>query len=216
MDIAAQLAKNAPLVAALVLIFTFLMMLTAFSSLAIAGLTLLLNIASVGAAYGLVVLVFQDGLGAGLLGFTKNGGITSWVPLFMFVILFGISMDYHVFVVSRVKEAHSRGLTTAQAIREGVISSVGVITNAAVVMIAVAAIFGMTPELSMKETGLGMAAAVLIDGTLVRTVLLPAWMHLLGEANWLMPRWLGWLPVTPLAEHATKATPTDEPISADL
>jgi uncharacterized membrane protein YdfJ with MMPL/SSD domain len=215
-DTTAQLAKTAPLVAAFVLIFTFLMMLTAFSSLTIAGLTLLLNIASVGAAYGLVVLVFQDGLGAGLLGFTKNGGITSWVPLFMFVILFGISMDYHVFVVSRVKEAHSRGLTTAQAIREGVISSAGVITNAAVVMIAVAAVFGMTPELSMKEAGLGMAAAVLIDATLVRTVLLPACMHLLGEANWLMPRWLGCLAVTPLAEHASKAMPTDEPVSADL
>jgi uncharacterized membrane protein YdfJ with MMPL/SSD domain len=212
-DTAAQLARTAPLVAAFVLIFTFLMMLTAFRSLTIAGLTLLLNIASIGAAYGLVVLVFQDGLGAGLLGFTKNGGITSWVPLFMFVILFGISMDYHVFVVSRVKEAHSRGLTTAQAIRDGVTSSAGVITSAAVVMIAVAAVFGMTPELSMKEAGLGMAAAVLIDATLVRTVLLPACMRLLGEANWLMPRWL---PVAPLAEHASKAPPTDEPVSADL
>ncbi len=215
-DTAAQLAKTAPLVAAFVLIFTFLMMLMAFSSVTIAGLTLLLNIASVGAAYGLVVLVFQDGLGAGLLGFSKNGGITSWVPLFMFVILFGISMDYHVFVVSRVREARDRGLTTAQAIREGVTSSAGVITNAAVVMIAVAAVFGMTPELSMKEAGLGMAAAVLIDATIVRTVLLPACMHLLGEANWLLPRWLGWLPATPLAEHASTATPAGKPVSADL
>jgi uncharacterized membrane protein YdfJ with MMPL/SSD domain len=199
-DSAAQFTRTAPLVASFVLVFTFLMMLTAFRSVTIAGLTLVLNIASVGAAYGLVVLTFQDGLGAGLLGFTKNGGITSWVPLFMFVILFGISMDYHVFVVSRVREAHDRGLPTREAIRTGVTGSARVVTSAAAVMIAVAGVFGLTPELSMKEAGLGMAAAILIDATIVRAVLLPACMRLLGEANWYLPRWLNWLPAARLTE----------------
>ena len=135
----------------------------------------------------------------------------------MFVILFGISMDYHVFVVSRVREARDRGLATSEAIRVGVTSSAGVVTSAAIVMIAVAAVFGLTPELSMKEAGLGMAAAVLIDATIVRAVLLPACMRVLGDANWYLPRWLNWLPAARLTEVGVpEPMPPAERIAADF
>lgn len=189
-----QLSKSIPLVAGFVLLLTLLMMLVSFRSLTIAGLTLLLNLVSVGTAYGVVVLVFQYGWGAGLLGFTSTGGITSWVPMFMFVILFGLSMDYHVFIVSRIREAYDRGLATAEAIKSGIRSSAGVVTSAAVVMVAVAGVFGTLPQLSMKEAGVGMATAVLVDATLIRAVLLPAMLRLLGERSWYLPRWLSWLP----------------------
>ncbi|MCT2589306.1 MMPL family transporter [Streptomyces sp. N2-109] len=189
-----HLSGSAPWVAGFVLLFTFGVMLFSFRSLVIAGFTLVLNLLSVGAAYGIVVVVFQYGWGEGPLGFTSTGGIASWVPLFMFVFLFGLSMDYHVFVVSRIREGHDRGLTTDKAIEYGVRSTAGAVTGAAVVMVAVAGVFGMMPQLSMKESGVGMATAVLVDATLIRVVLLPATMKLLGEWNWYVPNWLRWLP----------------------
>ena len=193
-DYSKQLSARFPLVAAFVLVLTLVMMLLAFRSLLIACLTLALNLLSVGAAYGVIVAVFQYGWGQHLLGFTSVGGITSWVPLFLFVILFGLSMDYHVFVVSSIREEHEAGLDAVAATRRGTLRSAGVITGAATVMVTVAAIFGLLPELSMKETGTGLAVAVFIDSGLVRVVLLPALISVLGERVWWVPRWLRWLP----------------------
>ncbi|WEO94226.1 MMPL family transporter [Streptomyces sp. FXJ1.172] len=193
-DTNANLSDRAPWVAGFVLLFTFVVMLVSFRSLVVAAFTLVLNLLSVGAAYGIVVLTFQRGWGEGLLGFTSTGGIASWVPLFLFVFLFGLSMDYHVFVVSRIREGHDRGLPTSRAIEQGIRGTASVVTGAAVVMVAVAGVFGTLPQLSMKESGVGMATAVLVDATFVRIVLLPATMKLLGDANWYLPRGLRWLP----------------------
>lgn len=184
-DYSGTLSSRLPLIAGFVLLLTFLMMLAFFRAPVIAGLTLVLNLLSVGAAYGVVVALFQYGWGAHVFGFTGDGGITNWVPLFMFVILFGLSMDYHVFVVSGIREARGRGLGAAEAVRAGILRSAGVITAAAVVMIAVAFVFGLLPELPMKETGIGLATAILLDCTLIRAVLLPAALSLLGERAWV-------------------------------
>jgi RND superfamily putative drug exporter len=142
----------------------------------------------------MLVFVFQYGHFAEVLQFQPSGGITNWMPLFLFIILFGLSMDYHVFVLSRIREGHDRGLPTRQAVREGIGRTAGVITSAAVVMVAVFALFATLPMASTKQLGVGLAAAVLLDATIIRAVLLPAVMALLGEKNWWLPRWLHWLP----------------------
>ncbi|MFI2206261.1 MMPL family transporter [Streptomyces sp. NPDC020192] len=177
-----------------VVVFAFLLMLLSFRSLTVAITSIVLNLLSVGAAYGILVAVFQHGWGASLVGAEGVGAIVTWLPLFLFVILFGLSMDYHVFVVSRIREARSRGLETREAIRHGVVTTAGVVTSAAVIMVAVFAIFGTLSMQSMKQMGVGLAAAVLIDATVIRGVLLPAVMALLGERNWYLPKWLHRLP----------------------
>jgi putative drug exporter of the RND superfamily len=179
---------------AFVLTFAFLLLLVSFRSLVIAAKAIALNLLSVAAAYGVLVAVFQDGLGQGLLGFRSNGGVAYWLPIFLFVILFGLSMDYHVFIVSRIREAFDRGLRTEDAVAQGITSTAGVVTSAALVMVGVFSIFATLPILDMKEMGIGLAAAVLIDATIVRAILLPATMKLLGDWNWYLPNWLGWLP----------------------
>lgn len=179
---------------AFVVVFAFLLMLLSFRSLTIAVTSIVLNLLSVGAAYGILVAVFQHGWGASLVGAEGVGAIITWLPLFLFVILFGLSMDYHVFVVSRIREARLRGLTTKEAIRHGVVTTAGVVTSAAVIMVAVFSIFGTLSMQSMKQMGVGLAAAVLIDATVIRGVLLPAVMALLGERNWYLPTWLNRLP----------------------
>ncbi|MFF9622941.1 MMPL family transporter [Streptomyces griseosporeus] len=189
-----QLAGSVVPVFAFVVVFAFLLMLLSFRSLTIAITSILLNLLSVGAAYGILVAVFQHGWGASLVGAEGVGAIVSWLPLFLFVILFGLSMDYHVFVVSRVREARLRGRTTKDAITHGVVTTAGVVTSAAVIMVAVFAIFGTLSMQSMKQMGVGLAAAVLIDATVIRGVLLPAVMALLGERNWYLPKWLHRLP----------------------
>jgi uncharacterized membrane protein YdfJ with MMPL/SSD domain len=141
-----------------------------------------------------LVAVFQWGWGESLLGFQSNGGIAFWLPIFLFVILFGLSMDYHVFILSRIREAYDRGMTTSDAVEHGIITTAGVVTSAALVMVGVFAVFALMPILDMKEMGIGLAAAVLIDATIVRAVLLPASMKLLGDWNWYLPSWLEWLP----------------------
>jgi len=153
-----------------------------------------LNLLSVGAAYGVLTLVFQHGVGASLLGTHAVGAIESWMPLFLFVILFGLSMDYHVFVVSRIKEGHDRGLRTRDAIARGITGTAGVVTSAAVIMVGVFAIFGTLSVMSMQQIGVGLAVAVLVDATVIRVVLLPAAMAVLGERNWITPPWLDRLP----------------------
>jgi RND superfamily putative drug exporter len=193
-DFNAALKSHIPLVFAFVLGFAFLLLLVTFRSLVIAVTAGVLNLLSVAAAYGLLVIVFQHGIGESLLGFQATGAIVSWLPLFLFVVLFGLSMDYHVFILSRIQEAHGRGLATDEAIAHGIKSTAGVVTAAATVMVFVFAIFATLSQLSLKQLGVGLAAAVLIDATLIRGVLLPATMRLLGEWNWYLPRRLSWLP----------------------
>ncbi len=188
------LKHSAPLVFGFVLTFAFILLLVSFRSIVIAAKAIVLNLLSVGAAYGVLVIVFQWGWGENLLDFTSNGGIAQWLPIFMFVILFGLSMDYHVFILSRIREAYDRGMRTEDAIAHGIKSTAGVVTSAALVMVGVFSIFATLPILDMKELGIGLAAAVLIDATIVRALLLPATMKLLGEWNWYLPSWLGWLP----------------------
>ncbi|MGP4008300.1 MMPL family transporter [Streptomyces sp. 4N124] len=189
-----QLAGAVVPVFAFVVVFAFLLMLLCFRSLTIAITSIVLNLLSVGAAYGILVAVFQHGWGASLVGAEGVGAIITWLPLFLFVILFGLSMDYHVFVVSRIREARLRGRTTKDAITHGVVTTAGVVTSAAVIMVAVFAIFGTLSMQSMKQMGVGLAAAVLIDATIIRGVLLPAVMALLGERNWYLPKWLNRMP----------------------
>ncbi len=198
----------APLVFGFVLAFAFLLLLFSFRSLVIPIKAILMNLLSVGAAYGLLVIVFQWGWGENLLDFNSNGGITSWLPMFLFVILFGLSMDYHVFILSRIREYYDRGLDTESAVAHGVKTTAGVVTSAAVVMVFVFGVFALMPIIDMKEMGIGLAAAVLIDATIVRAVLLPSTMKLLGRWNWYLPRWLEWLP---RLEHERSAGAPPEP-----
>jgi RND superfamily putative drug exporter len=193
-DFSDQLLGSVAPVFAFVVVFAFLLMLLSFRSLTIAITSIVLNLLSVAAAYGILVAVFQHGWGASLVGAEGVGAIITWLPLFLFVILFGLSMDYHVFVVSRIREARLRGRDTKDAIRHGVVTTAGVVTSAAVIMVAVFAIFGTLSMQSMKQMGVGLAAAVLIDATIIRGVLLPAVMALLGERNWYLPKWLNLLP----------------------
>jgi RND superfamily putative drug exporter len=189
-----QLKAAAPLVFTFVLVFAFVLMLMAFRSVVIAAKAIMLNLLSVAAAYGVLVLVFQHGVGKGLLGFEHTGGIVPFLPIFLFVILFGLSMDYHVFILSRIRELYDRGASTDEAVSQGVRTTAGVVTSAAIVMVGVFSIFAMLSMIVFKQFGVGLAAAVLIDATIVRAVLLPATMKLLGEWNWWFPGWLEWLP----------------------
>jgi RND superfamily putative drug exporter len=186
--------SHAPLVFAFVLSAAFLLLLVTFRSLVIPIKAIILNLLSVGAAYGVLVWIFQYGHLQSLLDFKSTGSITSWMPLFLFVVLFGLSMDYHVFILSRIREAFDRGNSTEEAVAHGIKSTAGVVTSAAVVMVSVFAIFATLSLLIFKQLGIGLAVAVLIDATLVRGVLLPATMKLLGDWNWYLPGWLEWLP----------------------
>jgi uncharacterized membrane protein YdfJ with MMPL/SSD domain len=177
-----------------VLGLAFLLLLVTFRSIVIPIKAIVLNLLSVGAAYGLLVLVFQHGWGESLLGFESTGAVTSWLPLFLFVVLFGLSMDYHVFILSRIRELVDRGMSTDQAVSAGIKSTAGVVTSAAVIMIAVFGVFATLSSIEFKQMGVGLAAAVLIDATVIRAVLLPATMKLLGEWNWYLPQSLNWLP----------------------
>jgi putative drug exporter of the RND superfamily len=156
--------------------------------------SIVLNLLSVGAAYGVLVWIFQRGHFEGLLGFHSNGAVVTWLPLFLFAVLFGLSMDYHVFIVSRIKELHDRGLSTSDAVARGISSTAGTVTAAAAVMVAVFAIFAWLPTLDIKQMGVGLAVAVLLDATVIRGILLPATMKMLGDWNWYLPRSLAWLP----------------------
>jgi uncharacterized membrane protein YdfJ with MMPL/SSD domain len=193
-DFNQQMKSHAPLVFAFVLALCFLLLLVTFRSIVIPIKAVVLNLLSVGASYGLLVLVFQHRWAEGILGFHSNGAITSWLPLFMFAILFGLSMDYHVFILSRVKELVDGGMSTEEAVATGIKRTAGTVTSAAVVMVAVFAIFVTLRTLDIKQMGFGLAAAILIDATVVRGVLLPATMTLLGDWNWYLPRSLEWLP----------------------
>ena len=193
-DFASNLNDRLPLIFAFVFALAFLLMLVTFRSIVIPLKTIVLNLLSVGAAYGILVLIFQKGNLESLLGFTSNGGVTNWLPLFLFVVLFGLSMDYHVFILSRVKELHDRGMSTDEAVQRGISTTAGTVSSAAIVMVGVFLVFVTLAFIDFKELGLGLAAAVLIDATIIRGVLLPAAMKVLGDWNWYLPRWLEWLP----------------------
>ena len=193
-----QLKSKLPLVVGFVLLLAFVLMLVAFRSIVVAIKAIVLNLLSVAAAYGVLVLVFQHGIGKGLLGFSSTAGIDPVTPLLLFVILFGLSMDYHVFIISRIRETFDRGASMDDAIAHGIKSTAGVVTSAAIVMVAVFSIFATLSMLIFKQFGVGLAAAILIDATLVRGVPLPATMKLLGERNWYLPGWLHGSPASSL------------------
>ncbi len=219
-DTDSTLDSRAPLVLGVVAGLAFLVLMAAFRSVTIPLVSIALNLLSVGAAYGLVTFIFQDGHLQGLLGFTSFGALVPWVPLFTFVLLFGLSMDYHVFILSRIREIWSGGVRPADAVVQGIGSSAGVVTSAAVIMVAVFSIFATLSMIDVKMLGVGLAAAVLVDATVVRGIILPAALALLGERAWYLPRWLGWLPGRSLAcerHHASEAVPggpaeADEPV----
>jgi uncharacterized membrane protein YdfJ with MMPL/SSD domain/pimeloyl-ACP methyl ester carboxylesterase len=213
-DSSDQIRSALPFVVAFVLVFAFALMLVAFRSVVIALKAIVLNSLSVAAAYGILVLVFQHGVGKGLLGFTDASGVSPVIPLLLFVILFGLSMDYHVFIVSRIRERFQRGATMDEAISDGIRSTAGVVTSAAVVMVCVFAVFATLSLLFFKQFGVGLAAAILIDATIVRGVLLPATMKLLGERNWYLPSWLEWLPHFDDGELEIDEEPEAEPAPA--
>jgi uncharacterized membrane protein YdfJ with MMPL/SSD domain len=185
---------HAPIVFAFVLTLAFLLLLVTFRSIVIPIKAIVLNLLSVGASYGILTWIFQDGHFQGLLGYESNGGIVSWLPLFLFVILFGLSMDYHVFILSRVREAFDRGMKTEDAVAYGIKATASTVTSAAIVMVGVFAIFATLSSLDFKQMGVGLSVAILLDATIVRGVLLPATMKLLGDWNWYLPKGLHWLP----------------------
>jgi RND superfamily putative drug exporter len=193
-DFTAQMTRSAPYVVLFVMTLAFVLLLVTFRSIVVPLKAIVLNLLSVGASYGVLVLVFQHSWAQNLLGFRSDGAIIAWLPLFLFVVLFGLSMDYHVFILSRVREDVHAGMTTDEALRHGITRTAGVVTSAALVMVAVFSLFGTSSSLDLKQAGIGLAVAVLLDATVVRGVLLPATMKLLGDLNWYLPRRLTWLP----------------------
>ena len=185
---------SAPIVFAFVLTLAFLLLMVTFRSIVVPIKAIILNLLSVGASYGVLTLVFQHGWLHKQLGFETPGFVVAWLPLFLFVILFGLSMDYHVYILSRVREAFDKGMTTEDAVEHGIKQTAGTVTSAAFVMVGVFAIFGTLSIIDFKMLGIGLAVAIFIDATLVRAVLLPATMKLLGDRNWYLPSKLGWLP----------------------
>jgi RND superfamily putative drug exporter len=204
-DFNAHLEKAIVPVVAFVLVLAFVLMLLAFESITIAAVSVLLNVLSMAAAFGVMVAVFQHGWGAGLVGAHGVGAIESWIPLFAFVILFGLSMDYQVFVVSRIREAHDRGLPTRDAVAHGIEISAGVVTSAAAIMVGVFAVFGTLSMTTFKQLGVGLAVAILLDATVVRAVLLPSLLAALGDRTWWLPR-----PLRFLAHHGAEV-PVEAP-----
>ncbi|MPZ96883.1 MAG: MMPL family transporter, partial [Propionibacteriales bacterium] len=183
-DYAAHQVDKLPLVIGFVLGLTLLMMGLTFRSPVIALLTTVLNLASVSAAFGVLTLVFQYSWAESLLDFTSTGFVVGWIPLFLFVVLVGLSMDYHVFVLSRIREGVRRGLTPRAAVEAGVSETAGVVTSAAAVMVSVFAVFATLSMVEMKEMGVGLSVAILVDATLIRVIMLPSMLVLLGRAAW--------------------------------
>jgi uncharacterized membrane protein YdfJ with MMPL/SSD domain len=206
LDIVNFYANGMPQVMAFVLTLSFLLLLVAFRSVVIPIKAILLNLLSTGAAFGILVWVFQDGHGSNVLDF-KAGPVESFVPVFIFTILFGLSMDYHVFILTRIKEARDRGMSSNEAVARGISITSGTITSAAAIMVVVFSLFVLMDLVIIKQLGLGLAIAVFLDATIVRSVLLPATMRLLGEWNWWLPRWLSWLPRVTVEGELPEAEP---------
>ena len=218
LDFKDQMYDTAPYVFGFVLGLAFLLLLVMFRSIVIPVKAIVLNLLSVGAAYGVLVMIFQWGWGISLLGSEETGVIEAWLPLFLFSILFGLSMDYHMLLLNRIKEAYDQGHSNEESVSIGVKLTAGQITSAAAIMVGVFSTFALGRLIGMQQFGIGLAVAVLIDATVIRSVLLPASMKLLGEWNWYLPRWLDWLPkvggreteTSPVAEPALRAIPANE------
>jgi RND superfamily putative drug exporter len=193
-DYSDSVTTPTPYVFIFVLGFTLVLLTLAFRSLVVAGTAILLNLLSVGAAYGLIVLVFEKGFGNGIFGFTRSDTIEAWVPLFLFSVLFGLSMDYQVFLLSRIKERYDETGDTTGAVTWGVASTARIITGAALIIVAVFAGFAKGDLIAFQQMGFGVGIALLLDATVIRSIILPSAMKLLGHWNWYLPRWLGWLP----------------------
>jgi putative drug exporter of the RND superfamily len=232
-DYFSSVIDPAPYVIGLVLLLTFVLLVIVFRSVVVGATAVVLNLLSVGAAYGLLVTVFQYGVGAGLLGFEQADTIEAWVPLFLFSVLFGLSMDYQVFLLSRIKERYDETGDTTDAVTFGVASTARIITGAALIIVAVFSGFARGDLIMFQQMGFGVAVALLLDATIIRSVVLPSAMRLLGDWNWYLPRWLAWLPrlqvegrstdvvATPLpttsrAEMATGSAPPGEPTRRDV
>jgi RND superfamily putative drug exporter len=200
-----------PIVIAFVLTLSFVLLTLAFRSIAIPLTAIAVNLLSVGAAYGILVLVFQNGVGADLLGFTQVERIDAWVPIFLFSVLFGLSMDYQVFLLSRIHERWSATGDTPGAIVHGVASTARLITGAAAIIVVVFAGFATGQLVAFQEMGFGIAVALALDATVVRLLLIPAAMRLLGERNWYLPRWLAWLPNLQVEGRHEPEEPADAP-----
>jgi RND superfamily putative drug exporter len=183
-----------PIVFIFVLGLSFLLLTVVFRSIVVPVKAIIMNLLSVGAAYGLLVLVFQEGIGADLLGFTQVEAVEAWLPLMLFSILFGLSMDYHVFLLTRIREHYDLTGDNTESVAYGLRTTAGIITGAALIMVAVFAGFAAGDLVMLQQMGFGLAVAVFLDATIVRSVLVPASMRLLGNLNWYLPRWLRWLP----------------------
>ena len=209
MDFTDHMLTTAPYVFGFVLGFAFLLLLLMFRSIIIPLKAIALNLLSVAAAYGVLVLVFQHGIGQGLLGFESTDRVAPWLPLFLFAILFGLSMDYHMLVLNRIKEAYDQGFSNEQSMAVGIRATAGTITSAAAIMVGVFASFALASDLELKQFGVGLGVAVFLDATIIRVILLPASMKLLGDRNWYLPSWLSWLPRTggPRRRRSRRAAP---------
>jgi RND superfamily putative drug exporter len=196
-----------PIVFTFVLGVSFVLLMVAFRSIIVAGKAIVLNLLSVGAAYGLVVLVFQQGVGNELLGFQQVDAVESWVPLFLFAVLFGLSMDYEVFLLSRIQERFHRTKDNADAVVHGISTTARIITGAALIIVAVFSGFARGDLVMFQQMGFGVAVALLIDATIVRLALLPATMQLLGNRNWFLPSWLSCLPEVHVEGSGTNEGP---------
>lgn len=215
-DFRDNILARTPFVFAFVLGLAFIILLVMFRSIVIPIKAIILNLLSVGAAYGVVVLIFQEGWPPGienLLGFEATGIVESWLPLFLFAILFGLSMDYHMFILSRIKELYEKGASNEESVSIGIKATAGTITSAAAIMVAVFSIFAFMRLLGMKQFGVGLGVAIIVDATIIRSILLPASMKLLGDWNWYLPPWLEWLPKIQMAEGGSEA-PGVEPVPA--
>jgi uncharacterized membrane protein YdfJ with MMPL/SSD domain len=210
-DITGLYSDAAPRIVGFVLGLSFLLMLVAFRSIVIPIKAILLNLLSTAAAFGVMVLVFHEGWLNDQLGIASSGVIESWVPIFVFTILFGLSMDYHLFILTRIKEARDRGLDSRAAVARGISVTSGTITSAASIMVVVFAVFVTFKFVFIQQLGLGLAVAVFIDATLIRSVLLPATMTLLGDWNWWLPRWLAWLPRVTIEGASSEPEPELDP-----
>ena len=210
-DMFDTISTYTPIVFAFVLGLSFILLLLVFRSIVVLIKALIMNLLSVGAAYGSLVLVFQFGVGNELFGFQQSDIIAAWLPLFLFAFLFGLSMDYHVFLLSRIREQWDRTHDNASSVAYGLSSTAGLITGAALIMVAVFSGFAMGDLVELQQMGFGLAIAVLIDATIVRSILVPARMALLGDWNWYLPRWLEWLP-----RLQVEGPSSEEPASEEL
>jgi RND superfamily putative drug exporter len=207
LDFNATTSTYTPIIFAFVLSLSFVVLMLAFRSIVIPLTAIIMNLLSVGAAYGLMVLVFQKGVGADLLGFQTVDVIESWLPLFLFAILFGLSMDYHVFLLSRIREHYNQTGDNAGSVAYGLRSTGKLITGAALIMVAVFGGFALGDMVMFQQMGFGLAVAVLVDATLIRSVLVPATMEIIGKANWYLPKWLNWIPKVGFGEEESSTAP---------